>query len=335
MEQGTFGEYMAGTQSDLLYGTYMVSPMQGRLIVDLEPTIYTVLLNGLTGGKYDVILTNHNLTDLDISLMRTVYENMSSMFKRAWERTFCIEMMLESLEVSPQYIYHIDPHECVIIVCICASTNTSSGKIKFCLPYHMLHSTMERLIVQNIRMQENTQRDNSMQLQALLSPTPLDVTVLQNLGSFSIGYITTLQTGDVIKCVNSAYMCFADIPKFEVTLGRLAANVAVLLGESYKEGGDDLQMMNPYMLPSLDGKSVNSTQISPEMLHDIPLEVSVRLGATKLSVKDVMALTKGSVVKLDTLAGEEVDILVNGRVIGKGEVVVIDDTLGVRITNIG
>lgn len=70
------------------------------------------------------------------------------------------------------------------------------------------------------------------------------------------------------------------------------------------------------------------------MLLDIPLQVTVELGRTKRSVKDILELTSGSIIELDKLAGEPVDILVNSRLIAKGEVVVIDENFGVRITDI-
>ncbi|MFC4409207.1 flagellar motor switch phosphatase FliY [Chungangia koreensis] len=70
------------------------------------------------------------------------------------------------------------------------------------------------------------------------------------------------------------------------------------------------------------------------MLYDIPLQVTVELGRTKRSVKEILELTGGSIIELDKLAGEPVDILVNSRLIAKGEVVVIDENFGVRITDI-
>jgi flagellar motor switch protein FliN/FliY len=67
---------------------------------------------------------------------------------------------------------------------------------------------------------------------------------------------------------------------------------------------------------------------------DIPLSVTVELGRTNRSVKEVLELSTGSIIELDKLAGEPVDILVNQRVVAKGEVVVIDENFGVRVTDI-
>ncbi|RJX40790.1 flagellar motor switch phosphatase FliY [Paenibacillus pinisoli] len=76
-----------------------------------------------------------------------------------------------------------------------------------------------------------------------------------------------------------------------------------------------------------DGTNLN-------LLLDIPLKVTVELGRTQKQIKDILELSQGSIIELDKLAGEPVDILVNNKLIAKGEVVVIDENFGVRVTDI-
>ena len=71
-----------------------------------------------------------------------------------------------------------------------------------------------------------------------------------------------------------------------------------------------------------------------DMLMDIPLQITVELGRTQRSVKEILELSPGSIIELDKLAGEPVDILVNNRPVARGEVVVIDENFGVRVTDI-
>jgi flagellar motor switch protein FliN len=71
-----------------------------------------------------------------------------------------------------------------------------------------------------------------------------------------------------------------------------------------------------------------------EMLLGVNLQVTVEIGRTKLAIREVLALTPGSIVELDKLAGEKVDVLVNGHRIASGEVVVVDDNFGVRVTDV-
>ncbi|RKL69004.1 flagellar motor switch phosphatase FliY [Salipaludibacillus neizhouensis] len=93
--------------------------------------------------------------------------------------------------------------------------------------------------------------------------------------------------------------------------------------------------VQPAAFSNFDTPSLNENEAKNlDMLLDIPLSVTVELGRTKRSIKDILELSPGSVVELDKLAGEPVDILVNQRLIAKGEVVVIDENFGVRVTDI-
>ena len=71
-----------------------------------------------------------------------------------------------------------------------------------------------------------------------------------------------------------------------------------------------------------------------DMIADIPVRVTVELGKTRKNISEILAMTTGSVIELDKMAGEPVDVLVNGKLIAKGEVVVIDENFGVRITEV-
>jgi flagellar motor switch protein FliN/FliY len=71
-----------------------------------------------------------------------------------------------------------------------------------------------------------------------------------------------------------------------------------------------------------------------DMLMDVNLPISIELGRTKMTISDILALGPGSVVELNKLAGEPVDLLINQRVVARGEVVVIDENFGVRVTQL-
>ena len=82
------------------------------------------------------------------------------------------------------------------------------------------------------------------------------------------------------------------------------------------------------------GSTTNLETNNLNLLLDIPLQVTVELGRTSRSVKEILELSSGSIIELDKLAGEPVDILINNRLIAQGEVVVIDENFGVRVTEI-
>ena len=78
----------------------------------------------------------------------------------------------------------------------------------------------------------------------------------------------------------------------------------------------------------------NAVTRSLDMLHDVEMAVTVELGRTKMTVREILALSAGTVVELDRAAGAPVDVVVNGTLIARGEVVVIDEEFGIRVTEI-
>lgn len=98
------------------------------------------------------------------------------------------------------------------------------------------------------------------------------------------------------------------------------------------EGGQG--SVKPVQFAPLPQSPVASEQNPMDLLYDVALDLSVELGHTSLPVKDVLQLGPGSIVELDKLAGEPVDITVNGKLIARGEVVVVDENFGIRVTEI-
>ncbi|AHA30097.1 flagellar motor switch phosphatase FliY [Exiguobacterium sp. MH3] len=92
--------------------------------------------------------------------------------------------------------------------------------------------------------------------------------------------------------------------------------------------------VSPVQFGQLSDAQVDGTPANIGMLYDVPLNVTVELGRTRRSVRDILELTQGSIIELDKLAGEPVDVFVNNTLIATGEVVVIEENFGVRITEI-
>lgn len=79
---------------------------------------------------------------------------------------------------------------------------------------------------------------------------------------------------------------------------------------------------------------LQNTQNDIDFILDIPVQLTVELGRTKIAIKNLLQLAQGSVVELDGMAGEPMDVLVNGCLIAQGEVVVVNDKFGIRLTDI-
>lgn len=80
--------------------------------------------------------------------------------------------------------------------------------------------------------------------------------------------------------------------------------------------------------------AVTSSPAGLDLVMDIPVRITMEVGSAELSVRDLLNLNQGAVVELDRLAGEPLDVLVNGSLIAKGEVVVVNEQLGIRLTEL-
>ena len=90
----------------------------------------------------------------------------------------------------------------------------------------------------------------------------------------------------------------------------------------------------PVRFPPITASDAQNTASQMDLIMDVPLRVSVELGRSSMTVEEVLALGPGSVIELNKLAGEPVDVLVNDRLIARGEVVVVDENFGVRVTEV-
>ena len=123
---------------------------------------------------------------------------------------------------------------------------------------------------------------------------------------------------------------------------KMAAEWAAALAES-KPGGNEVasevtttESVAPAAFTNFaaTGPGISASGNDLNMILDIPVQLTVELGRTRIPIKHILQLAQGSVVELDALAGEPMDVLVNGYLIAQGEVVVVNDKFGIRLTDI-
>ena len=122
-----------------------------------------------------------------------------------------------------------------------------------------------------------------------------------------------------------------DIDDYGYSEAAITANYKEDIEHSIKEKSIEVHDAS---FESLSQGKVGESHRNIDLILDVPLDVSVVLGRTKKSIKDILNLSTGSLIELDKLAEEPVEILVNGKKIAYGEVVVVDENFGVRITSI-
>lgn len=103
---------------------------------------------------------------------------------------------------------------------------------------------------------------------------------------------------------------------------------------SEKPGTQEHKLVSDVFEDLGSDESQGGSGTSLDMIQDIPVNLTVELGRTKIAIRSLLQLAQGSVIELDGLAGEPMDVLVNGCLIAQGEVVVVNDRFGIRLTDI-
>lgn len=122
---------------------------------------------------------------------------------------------------------------------------------------------------------------------------------------------------------------------------KMAAEWAAALDQSKTSGNEVASEVSapadsiaPAAFANFTSSAVSGAGNDLNMILDIPVQLTVELGRTRIPIKHILQLAQGSVVELETMAGEPMDVLVNGYLIAQGEVVVVNDKFGIRLTDI-
>ncbi len=96
----------------------------------------------------------------------------------------------------------------------------------------------------------------------------------------------------------------------------------------------DAAAATPASFPPVTNTAVAEQPKNIDFILDIPMKVSIYVGSTKMAIRDLLQLAQGSVIELDKLAGEPMEVMVNNKLVAKGEVVVVNEKFGIRLTDV-
>lgn len=106
------------------------------------------------------------------------------------------------------------------------------------------------------------------------------------------------------------------------------------MGTTDEPSGGVASETKPATFPPLEGQGGVGEVKNLEFILDIPMQVSVQLGTTRMLIRDLLQLGQGSVIELEKLAGEPMEVLVNNKLVARGEVVVVNEKFGIRLTDV-
>jgi flagellar motor switch protein FliN/FliY len=168
-----------------------------------------------------------------------------------------------------------------------------------------------------------------------LMPIPFAKGLVQDLHTLSTSSYESESDQDKIESeLESARPEKTEVQK-PVQISQAQKDMSIKEPKTVRDTGTETRVtVKPVQFQSFEEEQVPAASASIDLILDVPLEITVELGRTNKTIKEILEISPGTIIELDKMSGEPMDILVNGKLVAKGEVVVIDENFGVRITEI-
>lgn len=245
VDQIPFEEFIRSIPHMTLINVFEVPPLEGNILMEVNPSIAYSMLDMLMGGKGGAYTKVDSLTEIEMKIMTNLFERSFDNLREAWANIADIDPILTELEVNPQFLQMISPNETVVVISFNTIVGETSGMIKICIPHVVLEPIVPNLSVR-YWMQSNKKEVSPEQLKVLEKRVKsAEISIVAELGQtdISIEDLLYLQLGDVIqlntKIEDPLLIKVGEIPKFTAQPGKLKNRMAVQVIETVKGGEDD------------------------------------------------------------------------------------------------
>lgn len=242
VDQIPYEEFIRSIPKLTVLNIYSVSPLDGKLLMEINPTIAFALIDRILGGKGNTLNRNNSLTEIEKLLLTQIFEKGIYCLEEAWSTIAEVEPILEEFEENPQFIQMVSPNETVVVVSFTANIGKSSGMINICIPYIILEPIIQKLS-DHYWMETNEKlRDQEAYNHLSKHVEKAEVMISSILGEakITIEEFLNLNKGDVIA-LNTAIddplqLIINDQPKYLVQPGTSKNRVAVQILDEIVRG---------------------------------------------------------------------------------------------------
>ncbi len=159
VDQVPYEEFIRSIPNMTVLNVYRVDPLEGRMLMEVNPNIAYSLLDRLLGGKGNSTKHIDNLTEIETLLMSQLFEKALVNLQEAWNSLVEIDPILEEFEVNPQFLQLVSPNETVVVVSLNTEVGETSGMINICIPHILLEPVIPNLSAHYWMQTNDTKRD--------------------------------------------------------------------------------------------------------------------------------------------------------------------------------
>ncbi|GGL44051.1 flagellar motor switch protein FliM [Sporolactobacillus putidus] len=202
VDQVPYEEFIRSIPSATVLNIIEALPLEGHLIIEINPNVAYAMLDRLLGGEGVSINKIENLTEIETNLMKGLFEGSLSSLKEAWSSVVeDLNPGLLEFETNPQFLQLVSPNETVIVISLSAVIGKSSGMINLCIPHVVLEPVIQKLSMHywmNEKKNDPTQAEYQV-LRQRVENSILDVRARLGNSKVTVKELLQLEVGDVIK----------------------------------------------------------------------------------------------------------------------------------------
>ena len=336
VDQLTYDEFIRSIPTPTTLAVIDMQPLKGYAALEIDPACTFAILDRILGGPGDLLEHQHELTDIEKSIITGVIQKIIGNLREAWQPLLDLQPKLERMETNPQFLQIVPPTEMVILVSIEYKISDVEGMINLCVPYLTVESILGKLSANGLyslhecySKTNDTQKIDSKKLDGLKKTIMAEYLRKE----MTIGQLSVLLNTKGIITIEDRAPYTGKLFMDDVCIGEFSVNnVCDCRTESSHIKinilNKECKLEKNYMDEKNNVKELNGT------LKDIKVQLIAELGRTMRNLGDVSSIGEGTIIELDKLAGEPIDLYANNVRIAVGEVVVIDEKFGIRITDV-
>jgi len=337
VDQLTYEEFIFSIPSPTTLAIINMDPLKGNAVLEIDPQITFAIIDRICGGIGDGTKFQHELTEIELSILEGVIIRLLGNLREAWTSILDLRPRLGQIDTKSEYVKIVPDTEMVVLITIETKIGDVEGMINFCIPYLTIEPIIGKFSIWYWYedLYRNIEYNTMFPTTSIFNyreDIPVRLTAEIFRRDFPIREIWKWDIGTVIMPLISikADYCY-------LRLGNRRVWQCQILPDN-KSFPKRITIVNyaekPFGTEGNDMTMEEGKTFVTDALNSAMIKISVELGCTKKPVKEVYAIGEGTILELDKYAGEPVDIIANGVRIAKGEMVVIDEYFGVRITEI-
>jgi len=245
VDQIPYEEFIRSVPRITVLNIYSVAPLDGRIVMEVNPNITYSLLDRLLGGTGSSINKVESFTEIETILMSQLFEKAIGNLQEAWSSLVEIDPVLEDFEINPQFLQMVSPNETVVVVSLITEIGETSGMINICIPHIVLEPIIPKLSVHYWMQTPPEAKDPEAydKMSYNLQQAYIEAKSILGETTINIEQFLQLDKDDVITLNQSIddplMLSINDKPKFYVQPGKSRHKLSVQILEEMKGGNDD------------------------------------------------------------------------------------------------